>query len=215
MSNHFSGKHQRTWSKVLRLPREMDHAPPRSASTFSTMARLSRIHRSIISNHLFASDRATVLRLPHEMDQAFGFDPLALGFDPLQNATPVTFLACSRSVSTPCPKRYHAFRRLPQRASFPISPNGIACMRARRNAESTVITMEILTWTSFFYAWHCNFPCEGHHFCVWSRVIFRTHFRGAFWARGLVRLFILFSLHTFRMLRKTWVGVGWVGWGGM
>ena len=63
------------------------------------------IEGKIISNHFFASDRATSLRLPQEMDPAFGFDPLAFGFDPLQSATPVTFLAHSRSVSTPCRKR--------------------------------------------------------------------------------------------------------------
>ena len=32
-----------------------------------------------------------VLRLPRKKDHAFGFDPPAFGFDPLQNAMPVTF----------------------------------------------------------------------------------------------------------------------------
>ena len=32
-----------------------------------------------------------MLRLPRKKDHAFGFDPPAFGFDPLQNATPVTF----------------------------------------------------------------------------------------------------------------------------
>ena len=89
-------------------------------------------------------------------------------------------------------------------------------MRKRRNVESTVITMPIFTWNAFFYKLHCNFSCEGHHFCVWNMVIFRNHLCGAFCARGLVRLFFfLFSLCTrLHMLSKTWVGVGWVGWGG-
>ena len=81
---------------------------PRIRVRPSHMPRLSHIHiveGKIISNHFFASDRATSLRLPQEMDPAFGFDPLAFGFDPLQSATPVTFLAHSRSVSTPCRKR--------------------------------------------------------------------------------------------------------------
>ena len=46
-------------------------------------------------------------------------------------------------------KRYHAFRRHPQKPSFHISPTGIAGLRKRRNIESTVITMQILTWNAF------------------------------------------------------------------
>ena len=107
-------------------------------------------------------------------------------------------------------KRYHAFRRHPQKPSFHISPTEIAGLRKRRNVESTVITMQILTWNAFFYKWHCNFPCEGHHFRVWNRVILRNHLRGAFCAHGLVRLFSLFFLCA-RFGCYARHGLGWVG----
>ena len=102
--------------------------------------------------------------------------------------------------------------------------------------------MHFFTSTSFFYTWHCNFPCEGPDFCAWSRVsIFWNLFRVEFWGRGLVRFFWFahvpvgvgmwwrslrehtwrmlrqhvagLRLHTFRMLRKTWGWASWVGWG--
>ena len=47
-------------------------------------------------------DIVKALRLPRNINLAFGFDPPAFGFDPLRNATPVTFWHGSRSVSTPC-----------------------------------------------------------------------------------------------------------------
>ena len=47
-------------------------------------------------------DIVKALRLPRNINIAFGFDPPAFGFDPLRNATPVTFWHGSRSVSTPC-----------------------------------------------------------------------------------------------------------------
>ena len=107
-------------------------------------------------------------------------------------------------------KRYHAFRRHPQKPSFHISPTGIAGLRKRRNVESTVITMQILTWNAFFYKWHCNFPCEGHHFRVWNRVIEKSL------AWSVLCTWIsspFFPLCTFRILLKTRVGVGGVGVG--
>ena len=44
---------------------------------------------------------------------------------------------------------------------------------------------------NFLFSTHCNFPCEGHHFCGWSRVIFWNLFRVEFWGRGLVRFFLV------------------------
>ena len=70
--------------------------------------------------------------------------------------------------------------------------------------------MHFFTSTSFFYTWHCNFPCEGPDFCAWSRVsIFWNLFRVEFWGRGLVRFLVCTQTRCYARHR-----LGWVGWGG-
>ena len=65
-------------------------------------------------------------------------------------------------------KRYHALTRLPHKAHWRISPNGIADMCTRENSQTIGITMDIFPSPSMLETRHFIFPCEGRHLVFWG-----------------------------------------------